>query len=255
MQALMDLAHIPHIGADVVGSAVAMDKWLAKAVYREAKIPTADAVLIRALDLAGQGDGLLVEALRKLGLPCVIKTPRLGSSVGVWIARTEAELRTHVASALQMDECVMLEAFAPGRELTVPVLEDPDDGTPRALSVIEIRVKKGPFFDYETKYDPNATEELCPAPIDAELTARLQDLAIRAHRALLLSGFSRTDFIVGQAGIVTLETNTIPGLTQASLFPQASRYAGIAFPVLVDILIRRALNRPPAIRSVEDKAV
>jgi len=110
------------------------------------------------------------------------------------------------------------------------------------LSVIEIRVKKNAFFDYESKYDPDATEELCPAPIDADLAVTLQDLAVRAHRALLLSGFSRTDFIAGEQGIVTLETNTIPGLTQASLFPKASQYEGISFAHLMDILIRRSLN-------------
>ncbi|HOI11492.1 MAG TPA: D-alanine--D-alanine ligase [Myxococcota bacterium] len=241
IQALCDLMHVPYVGADVIGSAVSMDKWLAKAAYHAHGIPTADAVLLDAdaLALPGWRDGVLARP----GLPCVVKAPRQGSSVGVRIVRDAAALAEAAAQAAALGPRVMFEAFHKGRELSVPVLEDPETGVPRALPAIEIVVKTREFFDYDAKYDAQATDEICPAPIPADLAARVAGLAVAAHRALMLSGFSRTDFIASPDGtVVTLETNTIPGLTGQSLFPKAAAVAGIPFPALLDTLVRRAIR-------------
>jgi len=241
IQALCDLLHVPYVGADVIGSAVAMDKWLAKAAYRAHGIPTADAVLLdrAAMDRDGWVDAIVA----RLGLPCVVKAPRQGSSVGVRIAREPAAVAEAAQVAAALGARVMFEAFVGGRELSVPVLEDPDTGLPRALPPIEIVVRTREFFDFEAKYDARATDEVCPAPIPPDLAARVSRLAVQAHEALMLSGFSRTDFIVAPDGtLVTLETNTIPGLTPLSLFPKAAAAAGIGFPSLLDMLVRRALT-------------
>ena len=243
IQSLCDLMGIPHIGADAVASAVAIDKWFAKAVYRAEGVPTPEAVLIRKRGPGSLDD--LEHLARPIGLPCVVKTPRMGSSKGVFIARDLGELRAKVEEALALDERVILEAFKKGRELTVPVLEDLESGEVQALPVIEIvvRRKASAFFDYEAKYDPVATEEICPAPIPADVAKEVQGLAIRAHLGLMLSGFSRTDFIWDGEGLWALETNTIPGLTEASLFPKAVAVAGGTFSSLIRTLVLASLRR------------
>lgn len=249
VQALCDLMHVPYVGSDVTGSAVAMDKWLAKSVYRSAGIPTPQAVLVDRRAFVEAPDRVLDEIERTLGLPCIVKTTRLGSSVGVGVAHDRDALGSWIDEALQYGGA-FCEAYHPGRELTVPVLEDPDTGEPAALPVIEI-VVKGPsrFFDYTSKYDPALADEVCPALIPDDLAREVRDLAIQAHRALMLRGFSRTDFLVDDRGVWTLETNTIPGLTEVSLFPKAARVAGMTFADLVRVLVQGAMRgqngRPP----------
>ncbi len=242
IQALCDLMHVPYVGSDVTGSAVAMDKWLAKCVYRSAGIPTPEAVLVDPRAFEGSPGPVLDAVETALGLPCVVKTTRLGSSVGVGVAQDREALRSRIDDALRYGGA-LCEGFHPGRELTVPVLEDPDTGEPAALPVIEI-VVKGPsrFFDTTSKYDPALADEVCPAPIPPDLERTVRDLAVRAHRALMLRGFSRTDFLVDDRGVWTLETNTIPGLTEVSLFPRAARVAGMTFADLVRVLVQGAMR-------------
>lgn len=244
IQALCDLMHIPHVGSDVTGSAIAMDKWLCKAVYRDAGIPTPEGLLLTADDLARDRDGCLSRVEGEIGIPCVVKTTRLGSSVGVGIAGDRAGLEDLVDDAVAHGD-IMCEAYHPGRELTVPVLEDPETGVPDALPVIEIvPQEESGFFDYSSKYGIGATQadEICPADIPDDLAQQVSGLAVSAHRALMLSGFSRTDFMVDDDGVWTLETNTIPGLTQASLFPKSAGAAGMSFSELAGTLIRRAMK-------------
>ncbi len=244
IQALCDLMHLPYVGSDVTGSAIAMDKWIAKCVYQRAGIPTPEAVFVDQRAYADSPDAVLEEVVSTLGLPCVVKTTRLGSSVGVGVARDREGLRMRIHEALGYGGA-FCEAFHPGRELTVPVLESEDTGTPEALPVIEIRVKGGSdFFDYRSKYDPELADELCPAPVPEAIRRTVQDLAVRAHKALMLKGFSRTDFLWDDRGVWTLETNSIPGLTEVSLFPKAARAAGMTFADLVGVLVRRAMRGP-----------
>jgi len=173
----------------------------------------------------------------------VVKASREGSSFGVQIVRRAEDLVAAVEACAGRDGRVLVEAFRQGRELTVPVLEDPVTGEPRALPVIEIVVKSHAFFDTESKYDPNLSEEVCPAPIPEAVAREVSRLGIAAHRALALSGFSRTDFIVDAEGPWVLETNTIPGLTEVSLFPKAAAVAGIPFARMVRLLVERAIAK------------
>ena len=241
MQSLCDLMHVPHIGADAIGSGVAMDKWLAKCVYRAEGIPTPDGLLLGRRDLAEPG--LASRVAGRLGLPAVVKAVRNGSSYGVTIARDEAALDEALRGALAADDRVVVEAFRRGRELSVPVIEDPATGEPRALPIIEIRVATHEFFDTEAKYDPSLSEELCPAPIPEDVAEKAGAIGVAAHRALALSGFSRTDLIWDDAGLWVLETNTIPGLTEQSLFPKSIAAAGGTFADLVRTLVQRAITR------------
>ncbi|MBP7126236.1 D-alanine--D-alanine ligase [Myxococcota bacterium] len=239
IQALCDWMGIPCVGSDVAGSSAALDKVFGKALFGMAGIPTPAFRVLETRGAPGQQE--LGRIVADLGLPLVAKVPREGSSFGVFLVRDLDALRS-----IPWEDGGgrwLLERYHAGREFTVPVLEDPDTGNPVALPVIEIRVASHAFFDTESKYDPRLAQEICPAPIPEGLFRILQDLGVRAHRALALAGFSRTDFLVDDSGPWALETNTIPGLTEVSLFPKAASVAGIPFPDLVGRLVRGAIRR------------
>ena len=237
IQWFLDLLGIPYQGAGVLGSALAMDKNLAKVMYRLAGLPVAPWVMVEPGDLRDSGR---IESA--VGLPCVVKPVRQGSSIGMSIVRTLDQLRAALELALRHDGEVMVEAFLKGRELTAGVLGNSEL---TALPLIEIIPdSRFDFFNYEAKYQPGATREVCPAPVSETVRARAQDYAVRAHRSLQLRGYSRTDMILVGEELYLLETNTIPGMTPTSLLPQAAAEAGLPFAALLDRLIELALERP-----------
>jgi len=236
VQGFLDLLGIPYQGAGVLGSALAMDKNLAKIMYRLHGLPVANWEMARPQDV--QAPGRLLDCLH---LPLVIKPVRAGSSIGMSIATTEEELRKGLRLAYEHDSQVMVEQFVKGREITAGVL-----GNDELISLPLVEIipnKEFLFFDYTAKYQTGASRELCPAPIGAELTAKAQQFALAAHRALQLRGYSRTDMIVTDEGDITLlETNTIPGMTPTSLLPQAAAVHGLTFPALLERLIELAME-------------
>ena len=237
IQGFLDLLGIPYQGAGVLGSALAMDKNLAKVMYRLAGLPVAPWVMVEPGDLRDSGR---IESA--VGLPCVVKPVRQGSSIGMSIVRTLDQLPAALELALRHDGEVMVEAFLKGRELTAGVLGNSEL---TALPLIEIIPdSRFDFFNYEAKYQPGATREVCPAPVSETVRARAQDYAVRAHRSLQLRGYSRTDMILVGEELYLLETNTIPGMTPTSLLPQAAAEAGLPFVALLDRLIELALERP-----------
>ena len=237
IQGFLDLLGIPYQGAGVLGSALAMDKNLAKVMYRLAGLPVAPWVMVEPGDLRDSGR---IESA--VGLPCVVKPVRQGSSIGMSIVRTLDQLPAALELALRHDGEVMVEAFLKGRELTAGVLGNSEL---TALPLIEILPdSRYDFFNYEAKYQPGATREVCPAPVSETVRARAQDYAVRAHRSLQLRGYSRTDMILVGEELYLLETNTIPGMTPTSLLPQAAAEAGLPFAALLDRLIELALERP-----------
>lgn len=236
MQGFLDLLGIPYQGAGVLGSALAMDKNLAKVLYRQAGISVADWEMADRSDIDNPA-----RLLARLSLPLVIKPIRQGSSLGMSIARTEQELGEGLARAFDFDSEVMVEQFIKGREITGGVL---GNEALTALPIVEIIPgDKYTFFDYEAKYQPGASKEVCPADLSPEITAKAQQIALTAHRALKLRGYSRTDMIVADDDIFVLETNTIPGMTPTSLLPQAAAAYGLPFPALLDRLIELSLAR------------
>jgi len=235
MQGFLDLLGIPYQGAGVLGSAMAMDKNLAKLLYRNAGLTVAAWEMARPEDARDPG-----RLLAALSLPLVVKPVRQGSSLGMSIAATESELAQGLEKAFRFDREVMVEEYVRGREITGGVIGNSELV---ALPLVEIIPGEGyAFFDYQAKYQPGASREVCPAELDPETTATAQGIALAAHRALQLRGYSRTDMIVAQDGIYVLETNTIPGMTPTSLLPQAARAYGLDFPALLDRLIELALE-------------
>ena len=237
IQGYLDLLGIPYQGAGVLGSALAMDKHLAKTLYKLNGLPVAPWIMVEPEDLKDTG-----RILSEVGLPCVVKPVRQGSSIGMSIVRDQARLPDALRLALKHDNEVMVEAYIKGRELTVGVLGN-RELTPMPLIEI-IPNAKYEFFDYEAKYQPGASKEICPAPVDDQVREKAQAYALSAHRCLQLRGYSRTDMILSGDELYLLETNTIPGMTPTSLFPQAAAEAGIGFSQLLDRLIELAMEKP-----------
>lgn len=239
MQGFLDLLDIPYQSAGVLGCALAMNKPLAKDRYRLAGLPVAPDLVLTRDDPHPKDHAPRV--LDELGLPLVVKPAREGSSFGISIVRKKKDLDLALYSAFALDHEVLVERYLAGREITSGVL---GNRQLQALPLVEIIPdKKYLFFDYQAKYLPGASREVCPAPLDEATTALFKDLGKRAHQALGLRGYSRSDFILTKDGPFILETNTIPGMTQTSLLPLAAQAAGMDFPALVDRLIELALEK------------
>lgn len=235
MQALLDLTGIPYTGSGMLGSAVAMDKDISKRLFGVVGVPTPAWLMAPAT---------LEEVEEHIGWPAVVKPSKQGSTVGLTVVKRPEDYAAAVELAFRFDDEVMIEQFIPGRELTVPVLgEEP-------LPVGEI-IPKNEIFDYESKYQPGGAQEIFPADLTGAQVVEVQLLALRAHQALKLRGFSRIDFRLDEAGgFWCLEANTLPGLTSASLFPKGAAAAGISFPALADRLCRLALAEHARARRV-----
>ena len=235
LQGMLDLLGIPYQGSGVLGSAIGMNKELSKILYQQAGLKVSQALF---LDRDKTPD--LKDIQAQLGLPVVIKPVNEGSSIGITKARTLEELEKGLAAAFPYDHRVLVEEFLEGVEVTGGVLGNKEL---TALPLVEIiPSEQYDFFNYEAKYKPGASTEICPARLDEATTKRAQAIAIAAHRALHCRGYSRTDMIVKGGDIYVLETNTIPGMTATSLFPQAAKAQGLDFPQLLDRLIALAME-------------
>lgn len=224
VQGILEWLRIPYTHSGVLASALAMDKARAKDAYRAAGLPVVESV-IATRDA--------VEAGHVMAAPYVVKPNNEGSSVGVYIVREGANAPR---LAETMPETVMVEAYVPGRELTVSVLGD------RALCVTDILTDG--WYDYDAKYKPGGSRHEVPANIPSVIAEGCLDYALRAHRALGCRGLSRTDFrwdeARGSEGLILLETNTQPGMTPTSLSPEQAAHVGITFPELCAWIVEDA---------------
>lgn len=236
MQGFLDLLDIPYQGSGVLGSALAMDKNLSKKLYKLSDLPVADWRIVEK-----NRDFSIQDLVAELQLPLVVKPVADGSSLGMTIAQNVAELGVGITQAFKHGDKVMVESFLKGREITVGVLGNDE---PEALPLVEIIPgDEHAFFDYNAKYQPGATKEICPAEVDEEITAKAQEYGVAAHKALQLRGYSRTDMILADDGeLYLLETNTIPGMTPTSLYPQAAAEYGLDFSGLLEKLIELGME-------------
>jgi D-alanine-D-alanine ligase len=237
-QGMLEIMGLPYVGSGVQASSVAMDKVLAKQLFRIEALPVAPDVIVRrqaGVDAAARA------VAKGLNGEVVVKPARQGSALGVRFASDEATLKQALAEAFRYDERVLVERRMRGREITVALLER--NGL-EALPVIEIRTPPGSWYDYEHRYTPGWSEHIIPAPLPPEQYQRTQAIAKAAHEALGCRDLSRVDFVVPERGEpVLLEVNTLPGMTPTSLYPDAARAAGIDFEALVAHLVQRALAR------------
>ena len=237
VQAILEWLGVPYQGSGVRASAIAMDKWISKAVMRAAGIPTPEAV-----ELGVEGASA-VPMPSAFPLPFVVKPRSEGSAVGVTVVRSPAEWPDAVKAATSPSGRILVEAYVAGREFTVAVLGRD------ALPVIEI-APSDEFYSYHAKYTPGASRHTVPAKLDGGVAARMQAHALALHAAIGARDCSRTDIMMDAAGdLWILECNTLPGLTALSLFPEAAAAAGIGYEALVERLVRAALDRGPVTAS------
>ena len=235
VQGLLDLLGIPYQGSGVLGSALAMNKIVTKQLYERSGLPVPPYIVF-------DGDGTVdaAECVSRFGLPLVVKPAAGGSSVGMSIVKSADDLQRAIDQAREHDTAILVEAHISGTELTGGVIGNKHL---EALPLIEIIPDKThDFFDYEAKYTAGVSQEICPARINEELTQKAQNYAKIAHRALFCRGYSRTDMILKDDEVYVLETNTIPGMTATSLFPQAAQKAGMSFSQVLDKLIELGLE-------------
>ena len=231
VQKILEDRRVAYTGEGIAESELAFDKIRSKEAFRHHGVTTPYWQIITV----GQRP--------TIPIPFVIKAPRQGSTVGVHIIRNDGDVDAAIADASTYDRELLVEKFIPGRELTIGILGD------QALPIIEI-IPKGGFYDFTNKYpflNPGAgggAEHVCPAKIPAEQTRAIQDLSLRAHRALGLEVYSRVDIMLPDEDEPSvLEVNTIPGMTEASLLPEAAAAAGIGYPELCARIIELSQRR------------
>jgi D-alanine-D-alanine ligase len=238
VQGLLELAHVPYVGAGVLGSAIAMDKAITKSLLARHGLPQPEHRVVR--DLPG-ADALVHAAVRDLGVPVFVKPANMGSSVGVAKARGADEAIAAARRAFAYDEWVLVEEAVAGREIEVAVL---GNESPRASVPGEI-VPSREFYDYEDKYLLDGARLLVPAPLEAAQADEVRRLALEVFAVVRADGMARVDFFLeeGGRGFLVNEINTIPGFTPISMYPKLWQASGLTYAGLVDELIALALAR------------
>ena len=238
VQGMLELTDAAYVGSGVLGSALAMDKAMAKQVLAASGIPQSRFRALRDIEIT---PGLPGELADDLGLPCFVKPSNMGSSVGVTKAHDVEELRDAVEYALTYDEWVVVEEAVAGREIEVAVLGGID---PMASGPGEI-IPGEEFYSYEDKYVTDGAQLLVPAPLSAADTERVRAMAVDVFKVLRCDGLARVDFFFEQdgRGFLCNEANTMPGFTPISMFPKLWQAAGVTYPELIERLVALAIER------------
>ena len=238
VQGLLELAHVAYVGTGVLGSAVAMDKSIAKQIMSANSIAQQKFITVRDTD---DQDKIIDQAISQLGLPVFVKPANMGSSIGVKKAKTRGEIVSALTNAFEFDEWALIEEAVTGREIEVAVLGNEN---PRASVPGEI-VPSHEFYDYEDKYIGDGAQLLVPAPLSESEVAEVQQLALKIYRTLRSDGMARVDFFYekGGRGFLCNEINTIPGFTPISMYPKLWQASGLSYSQLLDELIELAIAR------------
>ena len=238
VQGLLELAHVAYVGTGVLGSAVAMDKGIAKQIMSANGIAQQKFITLRDTD---DREKNIDQAISQLGLPVFVKPANMGSSIGVKKAKTRAEIVSALTNAFEFDEWALIEEAVTGREIEVAVLGNEN---PRASVPGEI-VPSHEFYDYEDKYVGDGAQLLVPAPLSESEVAEVQQLALKIYRTLRSDGMARVDFFYekGGRGFLCNEINTIPGFTPISMYPKLWQASGLSYSQLLDELIELAIAR------------
>ena len=232
VQAAFDVLGIRYTGSGYLGSAMAMDKGVAKKMFQAAGIPTPKGFTVKK----GEKDSVK-RVVSEFGFPCVVKPCCGGSSVGVSFAENEAQYQDALELAFRYEDEVVVEECIHGREFSAGVVAG------EALPVIEIIPKTG-FYDYKTKYQAGMAEDVCPAELSEALTKEMQGYALDVYRELKLEVYGRIDFLLGRDNeMYCLEANTLPGMTPTSLLPQEALAVGVDYGTLCEKIIQEALKK------------
>jgi D-alanine-D-alanine ligase len=241
VQELLEVMGIPYTGSGVSACIRAADKVLAKHAMCDAGIPTPDFYAFNETAFRELGAAQALPAIeQRLRFPIVVKPAGQGSALGIKFARAADDVPAALVAAFSYDRKVLLERYIAGRDLAVSIIDE--NGTPRALPVVEAVPEQEDFYDFESRYEIGRTRFVCPAELDGAAAARAAQLALEVYEMLGCAGFSRIDLMLeNETGeLYVLEANSIPGLTETSLLPQAADAAGISFDELIERILRAA---------------
>ena len=230
IQAILNRTSCPYQGSGPESSFLSLNKAAAKTIFDQNSILTPKWELICSVDGC--------KGIQNLKPPVFIKPNSGGSSLGMTFAKTEQEMQYGIEKVFSMGDSALVEEYTKGVEVTCGILGD----EPLPLILIT-PPEKAQFFDYNSKYAIDGAEEICPAPIEEKLTKQIQEITLKAHKLLGLSGYSRADFIISEGVPYILEVNTLPGMTPTSLVPRAAKTAGYSFNMLIEKLIELGKNR------------
>jgi D-alanine-D-alanine ligase len=242
IQGLLELANVPYVGAGVLASSIAMDKSLAKVLFRAHKLPTPDDETVLRREWMEDRDGVSKRVAMQLGFPVFVKPANLGSSVGITKVKTAAALGDAMDVAAEYDRRIIVEAAVPeAREIEVAVL---GNDAPEASVAGEI-IPSREFYDYEAKYIDEGSRTVIPADITADEQRTVRTVAVQAYRAIDCAGMARVDFLISRSSgqVFINEVNTIPGFTTISMYAKLWEATGVPYPLLIDRLIALALER------------
>jgi D-alanine-D-alanine ligase len=268
IQELLEAIELPYTGSGPGACMRCADKALAKYLMQEAGIPTPAFRTFRESAVKGLGAGAALATVEQaLSFPVVVKPAGGGSALGIKFANSSEQLPAAMVGAFSYDRKILIERYVKGRDLAVSVLARPSsategprdgdtttgpaidgetsDGEPLALPVVEAIPREEEFYNYESRYQIGMTTFVCPAELDAQTTARAQELAVQVYRLLGCHGVARVDLMLDESSgeLSVLETNTVPGLTETSLLPLAADAAGIGFEDLVAQILASAFSR------------
>jgi D-alanine-D-alanine ligase len=245
VQELLEVVGVPYTGSGISACIRSSDKVLAKHAMRDHGIPTPDFYAFNETALGALGAAQALPAIEdRLQFPIVVKPARQGSALGIKFARTPADVPTALVAAFSYDRKVLLERYIAGRELAVSILDEA--GAPVALPIVEAVPEQEDFYDFEARYEIGRTRFVCPAELDPAVADRASQIALETYAMLGCAGFARVDLILADAdadadadaavepALYVLEANTVPGLTETSLLPQAAEAAGISFDAFVE---------------------
>ena len=237
IQGLLEIYGLPFVGSSVLSSAMAMNKRVSKEVYRNMGLRIPEDIILE------KGGKISISNIKDmLGTPIVIKPVSEGSSIGISIMESDADIKSGIERAFEFDEEILVEEYIEGREITGAVL---GRSTLETLPLIEIMPKESHrFFDFDAKYVSGESNEICPAQLEVNLWEKASEIAKRAHRGLRCRDWSRTDMMIKEDQVYVLETNTIPGMTETSLVPLAAKGRGWSLSDLLDKMIETSLSEP-----------
>ena len=238
IQGLLELAGIPYTGPGVATSAICMNKIYTKQVLQNAGLPT-PAFQVYRKDECSDVEAVADIPVEKIGLPMVLKSPCQGSSIGVYIVHNREDIPATIEEVFKYGDHLLAEQFVKGTELALPILGNEDI---EVLPIIEITSERE-FYDYTAKYTSGLCHHIIPANIDKRTEKQVVEIGSKAYRVLNCCGLSRMDFIVDYVkGPMLIEVNTLPGMTDMSLFPDAARYVGITYDDLVERILINGFN-------------
>jgi len=246
VQELLELLGVPYTASGVSACIRCTDKVLAKHAMRDAGVPTPDFYAFNETAFKELGAaGALPEIEGRLEFPIVVKPAGQGSALGIKFARTPADVPAALVAAFSYDTKVLLERHVPGRDLAVSVVDLEEGPTP--LPVVEAVPRDEDFYDFEARYEIGRSDFVCPAQLPGDAAEDAQQMALEVYRLLGCYGFARVDLMLEETGeLQVLEANSIPGLTETSLLPQAAEAAGIEFDELIERILETALTRAAA---------